>query len=137
LGTAEAGETGIDAFDAWARELRETGYLQQSRPDVDRLDLDLHPAPALGGRGRLVPAHLLDGDPASNTLSWRWVAGLQTRGKAYVARASNIARYTDGRFDPKGLLNETPMPLAGPAPPARRAPPEGANPRRGCARHCC
>ena len=25
--------------------------------------------------------HLLDGDAASNTLSWRWVAGLQTKGK--------------------------------------------------------
>ena len=23
--------------------------------------------------------NLLDGDPASNTLSWRWVAGLQTK----------------------------------------------------------
>jgi deoxyribodipyrimidine photo-lyase len=36
-----------------------------------------------------------------------------------------------GRFDPKGLLNETPEPLAGPAPPDRRAPPEGEDPRRG------
>jgi deoxyribodipyrimidine photo-lyase len=47
--------------------------------------------------------HLLDGDPASNTLSWRWVAGLQTAGKTYAARADNIAKYTGGRFDPKGL----------------------------------
>ena len=39
--------------------------------------------------------HLLDADAASNTLSWRWVAGLQTRGKHYVARAENIARYTE------------------------------------------
>lgn len=38
-------------------------------------------------------AHLLDADPASNTLSWRWVAGLQTRGKAYVARSENIAKF--------------------------------------------
>ena len=53
---------------------------------------------------------LLDGDPASNTLSWRWVAGLHTRGKVYAARAENIARYTQGRFNPKGL-NESPQPL--------------------------
>ncbi|MFM8229892.1 MAG: FAD-binding domain-containing protein, partial [Chthoniobacterales bacterium] len=33
--------------------------------------------------------HLLDADPASNTLSWRWVAGLQTRGKTYLATAQN------------------------------------------------
>ena len=42
--------------------------------------------------------HLLDGDPASNTLSWRWVGGLQTPGKIYLARADNIARFTAGRF---------------------------------------
>ncbi len=35
--------------------------------------------------------HLLDGDPASNTLSWRWVGGMQTMGKTYLARADNIA----------------------------------------------
>jgi deoxyribodipyrimidine photo-lyase len=65
--------------------------------------------------------HLLDGDPASNTLSWRWVAGLHTRGKHYVARADNIRQYTDGRFDPVGELNETPDPLDGPDnPPAVR-----------------
>jgi hypothetical protein len=37
--------------------------------------------------------HLLDADPASNTLSWRWVAGLQTRGKTYLATAQNIAKF--------------------------------------------
>ena len=37
--------------------------------------------------------HLLDADPASNTLSWRWVAGLQTPGKTYLARRSNIEKY--------------------------------------------
>jgi len=39
--------------------------------------------------------HLLDADPASNTLSWRWVAGLQTRGKTYLATAQNIGKYCD------------------------------------------
>lgn len=45
---------------------------------------------------RLSPAirhRLLDADPASNTLSWRWVAGLQTPGKTYLARRSNIEKY--------------------------------------------
>lgn len=37
--------------------------------------------------------HLLDGDPASNTLSWRWVAGLQTPGKTYLARRANLEKY--------------------------------------------
>jgi deoxyribodipyrimidine photo-lyase len=131
IGHAEDGETGIDAFNAWARELRDTGYLSNhARMWAASIWIFTLRLPWEAGADWFM-RNLLDGDPASNTLSWRWVAGLQTRGKAYVARASNIARYTDGRFDPKGLLNETPMPLAGPAPPARRAPPEGGEPAPG------
>ena len=37
---------------------------------------------------------LRDGDPACNTLSWRWVAGLHSRGKHYLARAENIEKFT-------------------------------------------
>ncbi len=37
--------------------------------------------------------HLLDADAASNTLSWRWVAGLQTKGKSYVATEQNIRKF--------------------------------------------
>ena len=42
--------------------------------------------------------NLFDGDPASNTLSWRWVAGLHTQGKSYLAKRDNILKYTDNRF---------------------------------------
>ena len=69
--------------------------------------------------------HLIDGDAASNTLGWRWVAGLQTRGKAYGARADNIAQYTNGRFTPYGDLQEDVAAIAGPENPpasALRAP---------------
>ncbi|MFT5273259.1 MAG: deoxyribodipyrimidine photo-lyase, partial [bacterium] len=45
--------------------------------------------------------HLLDGDAASNTLGWRWAAGLHTRGKPYPARPQNIATFTHGRFIPR------------------------------------
>ena len=45
--------------------------------------------------------HLHDGDPASNTLSWRWVAGLHTKGKNYVASADNIEKFTDGKVTGK------------------------------------
>jgi deoxyribodipyrimidine photo-lyase len=64
--------------------------------------------------------HLIDADPASNTLSWRWVAGLQTAGKTYLATADNIARYTNGRFAPKGLVKDAPAltepPIPAPTP---------------------
>ena len=42
--------------------------------------------------------NLIDADPASNTLSWRWVAGLQTQGKKYITYRENIDRFTGGRF---------------------------------------
>ena len=78
--------------------------------------------------------HLLDGDPASNTLSWRWVAGLQTPGKHYLARGANIAKYTEGRFNP-GLpaQHAGPSPLdrpatARPSPAARRRAVPGKRP---------
>ena len=50
--------------------------------------------------------NLLDFCPASNTLGWRWVAGLQTINKPYLAVADNINYFTNGRFNPTGQLNE-------------------------------
>lgn len=94
---ATEGRTGIAAFDVWAHELTETGYLHNHARMwfasiwIFTLRLDWH----LGADFFL--RHLLDGDAASNTLSWRWVAGLHTLGKHYLARADNIARYTAGR----------------------------------------
>ncbi|MXQ06732.1 DNA photolyase [Alphaproteobacteria bacterium GH1-50] len=107
------GETGIDAFDHWAHELVETGYLHNHArmwfASIWCFTLEL---PWQLGADFFL-RHLLDGDPASNTLSWRWVAGLHTRGKHYVARPANIAKYTDGRFRPEGLA-PSPDPLRGP-----------------------
>lgn len=108
---ATNGETGIECFDAWVHELRETGYLHNhARMWFASIWIFTLGLPwSLGAD--FFYRNLLDGDPASNTLSWRWVAGLHTKGKHYVARASNIAKYTDGRFNPAGQLNENPEPL--------------------------
>ncbi len=107
---AVAGRTGIDGFDDWARELvRENWLHNHARMWFASIWMFTLRLPwALGAD--FFMRHLLDGDPASNTLSWRWVAGLHTRGKCYAARAENIRRYTDGRFDPHGL-DESPEPL--------------------------
>ena len=43
--------------------------------------------------------HLYDGDTASNTLGWRWVAGVQTQGKHYLASEWNIKKFTNNRFN--------------------------------------
>jgi deoxyribodipyrimidine photo-lyase len=108
---ATEGTTGIDGFDDWARALVRDNWLHNhARMWFASIWIFTLRLPwALGADFFL--RHLLDGDPASNTLSWRWVAGLHTRGKHYVARAENIRRYTDGRFDPAGLLDEDPAPL--------------------------
>lgn len=96
------GRTGIEAFDHWARELVETGYLHNHARMwfasiwIFTLKLDWQ----LGADFFL--RHLIDGDAASNTLSWRWVGGLHTKGKTYLARKDNIARYTANH--PKGPL---------------------------------
>lgn len=126
---ATAGRTGIDCFDHWARELTDTGYLHNHArmwfASIWIFTLGL-PWP-LGADFFL--RHLLDGDPASNTLSWRWVAGLQTRGKTYLARPGNIAKYTGGRFRPEGQLAPRAEPVAGAERLPLRDPPTGATPR--------
>lgn len=105
------GQTGLACFDAWAAQLAATGWLHNhvrmwfASIWIFTLRLPWELGAAFFLR------HLLDGDPASNTLSWRWVAGLHTKGKHYVARADNIARFTNGRFHPQGELDEAPEPL--------------------------
>ena len=125
---AVEGRTGIDCFDDWARELVEVGWLHNhSRMWFASIWIFTLRLPwALGAAFFL--RHLLDGDPASNTLSWRWVAGLHTRGKHYLARAENIRRYTNGRYDPAGLderavsLSEETVARSAPLPTADTAP---------------
>ena len=114
---ALAGETGIDCFDAWVRELAETGYLHNhARMWFASIWIFTLALPWQLGAD-LFLRHLLDGDPASNTLSWRWVAGLHTRGKTYLARRDNIRRYTDGRFDPGDRLSRVAPAVEEPPPP--------------------
>lgn len=123
------GETGIACFDAWARELAETGYLHNhARMWFASIWVFTLRLPWVLGADFFL-RHLLDGDPASNTLSWRWVAGLQTRGKNYLARPDNIARHTNGRFHPApGELATQAPPLDGPPHPPRMDPPAGDAP---------
>ena len=101
LERAMNGQTGLECFDVWATELIETGYLHNHA----RMWFASIWIFTLGLPWRLGAdffyRHLLDGDAASNTLGWRWVAGLHTRGKPYPADAQNIATFTAGRFTPR------------------------------------
>ena len=98
---ATEGQTGLVCFDAWVAELVNTGYLHNHA----RMWFASIWIFTLGLPWRLGAdffyRHLLDGDAASNTLGWRWAAGLHTRGKPYPARADNIATFTNGRFTPR------------------------------------
>lgn len=89
----EAGESGNAVIDHFARELVATGYLH-NHARMWFAAWWVHEArlPWQSGADFFF-RHLLDGDPASNTLSWRWVAGLQTPGKTYLARRSNLEKY--------------------------------------------
>jgi deoxyribodipyrimidine photo-lyase len=112
VAAAESGKTGLDCFDSWSRELVETGYLHNhTRMWFASIWVYTLKLPWQLGADFFM-RHLLDGDPASNTLSWRWVCGLQTAGKTYLARADNIATYTGGRFAPHGKLAIEAPPLA-------------------------
>lgn len=106
IAAAESGSTGIEGFDDWARDLVATGYLHNhARMWFASIWIFTLRLPWTLGADFFL-RHLLDADAASNTLSWRWVAGLQTVGKTYLASADNIRRYTDGRFAPAGLATE-------------------------------
>ena len=117
LASAEAGTTGIEGFDDWARELVETGYLHNhARMWFASIWIFTLRLPWTLGADFFM-RHLIDADAASNTLSWRWVAGLQTPGKTYLATADNIARHTNGRYAPRGLASSAVALTEAPAPP--------------------
>ena len=92
------GKTSIECFNDWVNELKEYNYLHNhARMWFASIWIFTLGLPwQLGAEFFL--EHLYDGDVASNTLSWKWVAGLQTKGKHYIARSDNIQKFTDGRY---------------------------------------
>jgi hypothetical protein len=107
------GRTGIEAYDAFAKELVATNYLHNhARMWFASIWIFTLKLPWVLGADFLLQ-HLIDGDAASNSCSWRWVGGLHTQGKTYLARADNIAKYTDGRLAAAGLASFA-APLADP-----------------------
>src|SRR5919199_3320175 len=91
------GTTGLVCIDNFSRELRETGYLQNHQ----RMSLPAylvhwrHVRWQAGARWFL--EHLLDGDPASNNLSWQWVASTFSH-KPYFFNRENLEEYTNGDY---------------------------------------
>jgi hypothetical protein len=104
------GKTDIDCFNQWVIELKENNYLHNHARMwfasiwVFTLELPWQ----LGAE--FFMKHLYDGDAASNTLGWRWVAGVQTQGKHYLASEWNINKFTNNRFQ-NIKLNENASPI--------------------------
>lgn len=115
LQRAMAGATGIDCFDAWAIQLRETGYLHNhARMSFASIWIFTLRLPWQLGAAFFME-FLTDADPASNILSWRWVGGLHSVGKHYLAKSTIIRRVTEGRFFPRDLVEDAePLPYDGP-----------------------
>ncbi len=104
------GRTNISCFNEWVKELKENNYLHNHTRMwfasiwIFTLDLPWQ----LGAE--FFMQHLYDGDAASNTLGWRWVAGVQTQGKHYLASEWNIKKFTNNRFQ-NIKLNENAPPM--------------------------
>jgi hypothetical protein len=91
--------TTVECFNDWVNELKETGYLHNhARMWFASIWIFTLKLPWQLGADFFLK-HLLDGDAASNTLSWRWVAGLQTKGKHYLATPWNINKFSAKKYE--------------------------------------
>ncbi|MDA9679183.1 DNA photolyase [Candidatus Pelagibacter sp.] len=105
------GKTNIECFNQWVFELKENNYLHNhTRMWFASIWIFTLELPWQLG-AEFFMQYLYDGDAASNTLGWRWVAGVQTQGKHYLASEWNINKFTNNRFK-KIKLNENAKPIS-------------------------
>jgi len=104
------GETEIVCFNDWINELKNFNYLHNhTRMLFASIWIFTLRLPWQKG-AEFFMKHLYDGDAASNTLSWRWVAGIQTKGKNYLAQSWNISKFTNNKYK-NVKINETALPI--------------------------
>ena len=102
------GKTNIECFNYWVKELKENNYLHNhTRMWFASIWIFTLELPWQLG-AEFFMQHLYDGDSASNTLGWRWVAGIQTQGKHYLASEWNIKKFTNNRFNSIKLNENAP-----------------------------
>ena len=90
------GRTGVPAIDAAVRVLYATGYLHNhARMWLASYVVHVRKVSWRAGADWLY-THLLDGDLASNHLSWQWVAGTFSS-KPYLFNAENVLRFAPAR----------------------------------------
>jgi deoxyribodipyrimidine photo-lyase len=91
------GETGFACMDAFSKDLIETGYLHNhARLWLAGYIVHFRRIKWQAGAFWFLQ-HLLDGDPASNNLSWQWVASTFSH-KPYFYNRENVEKFTNGRY---------------------------------------
>ena len=104
------GNSNIECFNDWVKELKESNYLHNhARMWFASIWIFTFNLPWELGAAFFMK-YLYDGDTASNTLSWRWVAGIQTKGKHYLAKEWNIKKFTNEKYK-KIEINENALPI--------------------------
>ena len=104
------GKTKIECFNTWVNELKNYNYLHNhARMWFASIWIFTLGLPWQLG-AEFFMRYLFDGDSASNTFGWRWVAGIQTKGKNYAALEWNIKKFTNNRFS-NIKLKENPVPV--------------------------
>lgn len=107
----EEARTGLACMDGFVRELRDTGYLHNhARMWFASYVVHFRNVRWQAG-ARFFLRLLLDGDPASNNLSWQWVASTFSH-KPYIFNRPNLARYTNDAYCAKCPLRDNGCPFA-------------------------
>ena len=89
--------TGLACMDGFANELIHTGWLHNhARMWLAAYVVHWRLIQWQAG-ARWFLQHLLDGDPASNNLSWQWVAS-SFSSKPYMFNRANLERFSSGRY---------------------------------------
>jgi deoxyribodipyrimidine photo-lyase len=102
------GQTKIECFNDWVKEIKEYNYLHNhARMWFASIWIFTLCLPWQKG-AEFFMKYLLDGDAASNTLSWRWVGGLQTKGKHYLAQSWNISKFLNKQYKNIELIENAP-----------------------------
>jgi deoxyribodipyrimidine photo-lyase len=96
VGAIVAGKTGITAIDNEIEKWYHNGYLHNHmRMYIASLHCNIAKT-HWSKPSQWMYYHLLDGDPASNALSWQWVSGAFSS-KKYYCNQENINKYTNSK----------------------------------------
>ncbi len=108
----EQGTTEAMCIDSFARDLKAVGYLHNHARMWTAAYVVHHRRVRWQAGAYWFLQHLLDGDPASNNLSWQWVASTFAA-KPYSFNRENLARFTENKYCSKCPLAHGGCPFEG------------------------